>query len=64
MKRFLSAADAARILKVTPAAVRLMHRRGALEAVAETEGGIRLFQRRDVETLAKRRAAAQRERTL
>ena len=64
MKRFLSAADAARILKVTPAAVRLMHRRGTLEAVAETEGGIRLFQRRDVETLAKRRAAAQRERTL
>ena len=63
MERFLTTADAARILKVTPAAVRLMHRRGTLEAVAETEGGIRLYQRRDVETLAQRREAAQRDRT-
>lgn len=64
MERFLSAADAARILKVTPAAVRSMHRRGALEAVAETEGGIRLYRRQDVETLAQRREAVQRDRRL
>lgn len=64
MERFLTTADAAAILKVTPATVRLMHRRGTLGASAETEGGIQLYRRRDVETLAKRRAAAQRERTL
>ncbi len=63
MERFLTAADAARILKVTPAAVRLMHQRGALRAAAETEGGIRLYRRQDVETLAQRREAAQRDRT-
>ena len=57
MKQFLTASDAARVLDVTPATVRQMHQRGTLPAAAETEGGIRLYLRRDVERLAKRRAS-------
>ena len=57
MKRFLTAADAARVLGVTPATVRQMERRGKLKAAERTEGGIRLFRRIDVERMAKRRPA-------
>lgn len=53
----LSAADASRILGVTPQTVRLMVRRGVLPVAAQTEGGIRLFQRSDVERVAAARAA-------
>lgn len=52
---YLSVADAARQLSVTPAAVRHMHRRGELPLGARTEGGIHLFRREDVEELATRR---------
>jgi len=57
MTRFLSAADAARILEVTPATVRQMQQRGTLPLAAKTEGGIHLFRREDVEELARKRAA-------
>ena len=57
IQQFLSAADAARVLEVTPAAIRSMARRGALPVSAMTEGGIHLFRRKDVEALARRRAA-------
>jgi DNA-binding transcriptional MerR regulator len=56
-QQFLSAADAARILDRTPAAIRAMARRGALPVAAMTEGGMHLFRRKDVEALARRRAA-------
>ena len=55
MEQFLSAADAARILKVTPATVRQMLQRGTLPAAAKTEGGIHLFTRKEVEELARER---------
>jgi excisionase family DNA binding protein len=55
--RFLSTADASRVLGVTPATVRLMVRRGALPVAAMTEGGMHLFRRADVDALARRRAA-------
>ena len=54
--RFLSTADAARVLGVTPATIRLMVRRDALPVAAMTEGGIHLFRRVTVERLARRRA--------
>ncbi len=57
MEVFLSVADAARLLSVTPQTVRLMVRRGTLNTVAQTEGGIRLFRREDVEQLATAREA-------
>jgi excisionase family DNA binding protein len=62
MTRYLSTADAARVLGVTPAAVRLMVRRGDLSAAAMTEGGIHLFRRAAVEALARRRAKRQQTR--
>ncbi len=52
MDKLLSVADASRILGVTPQTVRLMVRRGTLTVAAQTEGGIRLFNRPDVERLA------------
>jgi DNA-binding transcriptional MerR regulator len=55
METFLSPADASRILGLTPQGVRWMERRGALKAVARTEGGIRLFRRADVERIAAER---------
>ncbi len=58
MEKLLSVADASRILGVTPQTVRLMVRRGALQVAAQTEGGIRLFSRSDVERLAAERAQA------
>jgi len=57
METLLSVADASRILRVTPQTVRLMVRRGVLVATAQTEGGIRLFRRADVERLAADRAS-------
>jgi excisionase family DNA binding protein len=54
--RYLSTADASRVLGVTPATIRLMARRGDLPVAAMTEGGIHLFRRAAVERLAKRRA--------
>jgi len=53
---YLTGGDAARVLGVTPATVRLMAQRGELTPAAETEGGIRLFRREDVEALARKRA--------
>jgi DNA-binding transcriptional MerR regulator len=44
-------------MNITPAAIRLMARRGELPIAAMTEGGMQLFTRADVETLAQRRAA-------
>jgi excisionase family DNA binding protein len=55
---YLSTADAARVLGVTPATVRQMHQRGALPIANRTEGGIHLFHRSDVEALARQRDAA------
>lgn len=55
MQRFLSSADASRLLGVTTATVRLMARRGDLPVAARTEGGIHLFRREDVEELARER---------
>lgn len=51
MDELLSVSDAARILGVTPTTVRLMERTGQLPAL-RTAGGMRLFQRVDVERLA------------
>ncbi len=47
--RYLSTADASRVLGVTPATIRLMARRGDLPVAAMTEGGIHLFRRATVE---------------
>jgi hypothetical protein len=57
MEKYLSAHDASRILDVTGNAVLLMAKRGELEVAAETESGIRLFRREDVERLAHDREA-------
>ena len=54
--RFLTAADASRVLGVTPATVRQMVQRQKLPVAAMTESGIHLFRRRDVEDLARKRA--------
>jgi excisionase family DNA binding protein len=56
---FLTPADAARILGVAPATVRQMARQGTLPVAAATEGGNRLFDRRAVEALARKRQKAQ-----
>jgi excisionase family DNA binding protein len=53
---YLSVADAARILGVTPQTVRLMIRTGKLVIAAKTVGGIQLFGREEVERLARVRA--------
>ena len=49
-------AEAAKILNVTPASVRAMDRRGELIAV-RTLSGVRLFDRDQVERLARERSA-------
>jgi excisionase family DNA binding protein len=54
-ERLLTAADAARRLGVTPAAVVAMERAGKLPA-RRTEGGMRLFVLADVERLVHQRA--------
>ena len=55
--RYLSTADASRVLGVTPATVRQMVQRRVLPVAAMTEGGMHLFRRKDVEAVACRRAA-------
>jgi DNA-binding transcriptional MerR regulator len=60
MREYLTPADAAPILGVTAASVRLMESRGELLAAAKTAGGIRLFNRDDVEALAARRRGERR----
>jgi hypothetical protein len=57
MEMFLSVADAARILDVTPQTVRLMVRRGTLAVAAKTVGGIQLFRADQIERLAAVRQA-------
>lgn len=57
MDTYLTAGDAARVLSVTPAAVRAMADRGDLEVTAKTESGIRLFKRETVQQLAAERYA-------
>ncbi len=56
MENLLTPADAARILGVTPATVRLMVQTGRLRVAVRTEGGIRLFRRAEIERLATQRA--------
>jgi DNA-binding transcriptional MerR regulator len=56
MERFLTPADAGRLLGLTAASVRRLERVGALPAAATTEGGIRLFRRIEVAALARQRA--------
>lgn len=50
--KYLTAADVAWILHVTPGAVRMMHKRGVLTAAEQTVGGIHLFLREEVDRLA------------
>jgi DNA-binding transcriptional MerR regulator len=52
---YLSTSDASRVLGVAPVTVRLYADRGRLRVAATTESGQRLFARRDVEDLRKRR---------
>jgi excisionase family DNA binding protein len=59
MSDFLTKADAAKLLGITPAAVALLERKGHLSAV-RTAGGGRLFQRAAVERLAAERAEQRR----
>ncbi len=56
MENLLTPADAARILGITPATIRLMVATGKLKVAVRTEGGIRLFRRADIERLATQRA--------
>jgi len=56
--RYLTTSDVARILGVTPGAVRLMHKRGDLPIAERTLGGVHLFLRVEVDRLA----AVRRER--
>ena len=57
MNEYLTPADAALILQVTPAAVRLMAKRGDLRVSARTEKGNHLFDRADVIRLKEEREA-------
>jgi DNA-binding transcriptional MerR regulator len=59
METFLTPADAGRLLGLTAASVRRLERDQQLKAAATTESGIRLFRRRDVASLVRRRARAQ-----
>jgi excisionase family DNA binding protein len=55
MERFLTPAEAGRLLGLTAASVRRLEKVGALPAAATTEGGIRLFRRAEVLTFARQR---------
>jgi excisionase family DNA binding protein len=55
MQRFLTPAEAGRLLGLTAASVRRLARTGALPTAATTEGGIRLFRRAAVMVLVRRR---------
>lgn len=57
MKLFLSVADAAWVLGVTPQTVRVMIRRGIIAVDGQTVGGIRLLDPEAVERLARARAS-------
>jgi DNA-binding transcriptional MerR regulator len=56
MQKLMSTAEAARALDLTPAMVRVLARSGQLATAVETEGGVRLFDRQDVERLRNERA--------
>lgn len=56
MERFLTPAEAGRLLGLTAASVRRLERVGTLPAAATTEGGIRLFRRAEVTALVRLRA--------
>lgn len=56
MERFLTPAEAGRLLGLTAASVRRLEREGNLHVAARTEGGNRLFRRADVTALQRRRA--------
>jgi excisionase family DNA binding protein len=60
MKAYLSTADAARLLGVTPATVRAMEQQGRLRALGRTLGGIRLFRQAEVQRVATLRASKRR----
>lgn len=60
MEQLLSTADAARLLGVVPATVRLMERDGRLPA-QRTAGGMRLFRLDDVERLVAERLIRRQE---
>ena len=51
----MATADAARIIGVTPAMVRIYANTGKLPIAERTPGGIRLFRRRDVEAFRRQR---------
>lgn len=55
MEQYLTPADVARRLGITPAAVRAMERRGTIRAIARTERGGRLFDAADVTRLSRQR---------
>jgi excisionase family DNA binding protein len=56
-QNYLTTFDAAKVLQVSPATVRLWNRLGKLPAI-RTEGGMRLFTREDVARLATERRLA------
>ena len=56
---FLLTNDAAYILKVAPDTVRYLEKTGRLPAL-KTSGGVRLFDKKDVERLAREREARSR----
>ena len=58
----LSSADAAKVLDLTPGAVRLMRQRGELTATARTRGGIFLYLPAEVERARRERAERQTSR--
>ena len=60
--RFLTVGDAARIIGVVPATIRLWERQGKLPA-QRTASGIRLFSQADVEHLAAQRSSDAKGRT-
>jgi DNA-binding transcriptional MerR regulator len=57
MDELMETAEAGRVLKRTPATVRLLAKQGKLRVAALTGRGQRLYRREDVERLAKARRA-------
>lgn len=55
MERYLTVADAGRVLGLTAASVRRLESLGELPVAATTEGGIRLFRKADVMACARER---------
>jgi hypothetical protein len=56
--QLLEAADVGRVLRLTPAAVRLLARVGRLRVAATTPRGLRLFAPEDVEAMRRGRETA------